>query len=399
MRNILVVFISVLSLITLFSACSKQEDSNPLVTYPAIAETFGNNINLSQLDNYGAQVRPGYIMKDNSGANPITNTKATLGRVLFYDKNLSIDNSVSCASCHQQSFAFGDPAVASKGVQGGITTRHSMRLINTRFATESKFFWDERAASLEQQTTQPIQDHAEMGFSGQNGRPTLNTLLLKLQNLKYYQELFQFVYGDQQVTESRLQECLSQFIRSIQSFDSKFDAGRMLSPNNNDGAPFPNFTQQENQGKQLFIQPPNFNGSNIRISGGAGCAGCHRPPEFDIDPNSRNNGITGTIAGNTNDFGNTRSPSLRDLTNKTGAVNSPMMHHGGSTTLRSVILHYNNIIREPGNNNLDQRLTPGGNGQQLQLTETEINALIAFLQTLSGTNVYTDKKWSNPFIN
>ncbi len=396
MRIIPVVFISVFSFITLFSACSKEKDTGASVTYPAITETFGNNINPDQLDNYSAQVRPGYIMKDNSGANPITNAKATLGRVLFYDKNLSIDNTVACASCHQQSFAFGDPAVASKGVQGGITTRHSMRLINTRFAMESKFFWDERAASLEQQTTQPIRDHAEMGFSGQSGRPAFNTVLLKLQNLKYYQELFQFVYGDQQITETRLQESLSQFIRSIQSFDSKFDAGRMVSPN--EGAPFPNFTPQENQGKQLFLQPPNFNGNGLRITGGAGCAGCHRPPEFDIDPNSRNNGITGTIAGSTKDFSNTRSPSLRDLTNNTGTVNGPMMHQGGFTTLRSVLLHYNNIIRDPENNNLDPRLTPGGNPQQLQLTENEINALVAFLQTLSGNNVYTDKKWSDPFI-
>ncbi|MFN5335079.1 MAG: cytochrome-c peroxidase [Bacteroidota bacterium] len=396
MRIILAVFTSVLSFIILFSACSKEKDSGTLATYPAIKETFGNNINLDQLENYSAQVRPVYIMKDNSGANPITNAKATLGRVLFYDKNLSIDNSVACASCHQQSFAFGDPSVASKGVEGGTTARHSMRLINTRFGNELKFFWNERAASLEQQTTQPIQDHAEMGFSGQNGRPDFSTLLLKLQNLNYYQEFFRFVYGDQQVTEQRLQECLAQFVRSIQSFDSKYDAGRIMSPN--DGAPFPNFSPQENQGKQLFLQPPNFNGNGIRIAGGAGCAGCHQPPEFDINPNTRNNGITSTIAGNTKDFGNTRSPSIRDLTNNTGTVNSPMMHQGGFTTLRSVVLHYNQIIRDPDNNNLDPRLTPGGNPQQLQLTENEITVLVAFLQTLSGNNVYTDKKWSDPFI-
>jgi cytochrome c peroxidase len=377
-------------------ACSKQQEEIAVVTYPAVKETFGANIDLSQLANYAAQSRPAYIMKDNSGANPITNAKATLGRVLFYDKNLSIDNSIACASCHQQQFAFSDPLVASKGVAGGATARHSMRLINTRFGNELRFFWNERAASLEQQTTQPIQDHAEMGFSGQSGRPGLSELLDKLQNINYYKELFQFVYRDQQVTETRLQECLAQFVRSIQSFDSKFDAGRSQAPN--DGAPFQNFTPEENQGKQLFLQPPNFNVAGERIAGGVGCAGCHRPPEFDIDPNSRNNGITATITGNVKDFGNTRSPSLRDLTNNTGTVNSPMMHHGGNATLRSVILHYNNIIIDPENNNLDNRLRPGGVGQQLQLTDPEINALTAFLQTLAGNNVYTDKKWSNPFL-
>jgi len=382
----------VFSLMVIIS-CSKEENKTP---YPSVTETFGANINLDQLANYSAQPRPAYIMKDNSGANPITNAKATLGRVLFYDKNLSIDNTVACASCHQQSFAFGDPIVPSKGVQGGMTGRHSMRLINTRFGTELRFFWDERAPSLELQTTQPIKDHAEMGFSGLNGRPGFSSLISKLQNINYYKELFQFVYGDQIISELRLQECLSQFIRSIQSFDSKFDAGRSLVPN--DGQPFPNFTAQENQGKQLFLAPPQFGPGGIRTGGGAGCAGCHRPPEFDIDPNSRNNGITATIAGGVQDLTNTRSPSLRDLTKSTGIVNSPMMHHGGINSLRNVILHYNSIVRNPGNNNLDPRLTPGGNPQQLQLTDAETNALIAFLQTLSGNNVYTDKKWSDPFL-
>ena len=97
-------------------------------------------------------------------------------------------------------------------------------------------------------------------------------------------------------------------------------------------------------------------------------------------------------------FRSTRSPSLRDLTNHTGNVNTPMMHHGGNATLRSVILHYDKIIIDPENNNLDNKLKPGGFGQQLKLSDAEINALMAFLQTLSGTNVYTDKKWSDPFI-
>ena len=77
---------------------------------------------------------------------------------LFYDKNLSIDNSISCASCHQQAAAFGDLATVSTGVDG-VTGRHSMRLAYARFGNEDRFFWDERAPSLEAQTTQPIQDH------------------------------------------------------------------------------------------------------------------------------------------------------------------------------------------------------------------------------------------------
>ncbi len=377
-----------------FAACSKDNDQGE--SSPHVKEAFGTNINLNELANYAKQARPSYINKDNSGNNPITDEKATLGRVLFYDKSLSIDNTVSCASCHQQKFAFGDPIVPSKGVEGGTTGRHSMRLINTRFGNELRFFWDERAASLELQTTQPIADHAELGFSGLNGRPNLNTLLSKLQNIGYYQELFQFVYGDKLVTEVRLQECLSQFIRSIQSFDSRYDAGRSLVPD--DGTPFSNFTPLENQGKQLFLAPPQFDQGSIRMGGGAGCGSCHRPPEFDIVPNSRNNGITARIGGGDQDLNNTRSPTLRDLTNNAGAVNTPMMHNGGINSLRNIFIHYNTIIIRNGNTNLDPRLSPRGVGQQLRLTEQEINALVAFLQTLSGTNVYADPKWSDPFL-
>jgi len=94
-------------------------------------------------------------------------------------------------------------------VFGGLTDRHSIRLINSRFADETKFFWDERASSLENQVTQPIANHVEMGFSGQSGRGNISTVLTKLQSIGYYNELFNFVYGDLNITEVRLQECLA----------------------------------------------------------------------------------------------------------------------------------------------------------------------------------------------
>ncbi len=378
-------------------SCSKTTNDSSSETYPAIKIAFGSNIDLANLANYASQGKPAYITKDNTGGNTITNTKATLGRVLFYDKNLSIDNTVSCASCHKQQFAFSDTAIASPGVAGAFTARHSMRLINSRFANEVKFFWDERAATLEEQTTQPIQDHAEMGFSGQNGRPGITTLLSKLQGIAYYNELFKFVYGDINVTETRMQECMAQFVRSIQSFDSKYDAGRRLVAN--DGQPFPNFTAAENAGKQIFLTPPVFDANSSKTGGGAGCAGCHAPPEFDIDPNTKNNGIVGRIAaGGGIDVTVTRAPSLRDLVNNNGIQNGPLMHTGNLATLQNAIGHYGVINIAPGNNNLDPRLAPNGIGQKLNYTAQEVNNLIAFLRTLSGAAVYTDKKWSNPFL-
>jgi cytochrome c peroxidase len=270
-----------------------------------------------------------------------------------------------------------------------------MRLINARFAQESKFFWDERALNLEAQTATPIQDHLEMGFSGQNGRADMRDLLKKVGDIPYYKELFVWAYGDANVTESRMQQALAQFIRSIQSFDSKYDVGRAQVAN--DGQAFPNFTAIENQGKTLFLTPPVFNAQGQRTSGGFGCQGCHRAPEFDIDPNTRNNGIIGVISDNTQDLGNTRAPSLRDLVNPSGGLNSPMMHTGAIRGLPAMLGHYNSI-NNVRNQNLDARLKPNNIGQQLNMTQAEINAVVQFLRTLSGNNVYTDKKWSNPFI-
>jgi cytochrome c peroxidase len=232
-----------------------------------------------------------------------------------------------------------------------------------------------------------------MGFSGQAGRVGIAALLTKLQGVDYYNELFKFVYGDITVTEPRLQECLAQFVRSIQSFDAKYDMGRAQV--NNDRQPFPNFTAQENAGKDLFLTPPVFDGNSSRIGGGLGCNGCHNAPEFDIDPNTRNNGVM--MTGYTGvDLGVTRAPSLRDLVNNKGELNSALMHTGKIGDLSTAVTHYGSLITD--NQNLDRRLKPNGvNVQRLNLQPAEIAAVVAFLKTLAGTNVYIDKKWASPF--
>ena len=389
---------TILSLVIVVFIFGCKEDDSPskiittsngstMTNYPVVDSMFAGVIDLNNLANYSKQDLPAYIRKDNTLGNSISDKGATLGRILFYDKELSIDRSLSCGSCHKQVSGFGDTKLQSDGANGGLTGRHSMRLINSRFSTERKFFWDERANSLEEQTTMPIQDHAEMGFSGQNGNPDLNDLLSRLQAIDYYRELFTFVYGDSVVSEIRIQNSLAQFIRSIQSFDSKFDIG--LSQANNLNANFSNYTASENQGKQLFLSPPN--------QSGAGCQGCHRAPEFDIDPNTRNNGIIATIGSPVLDVTNTRAPSLRDVVGQNGNSNGQLMHDGSLTSLAAVIDHYNLITTNPANNNLDNRLRVGGQVQSLNLTQTEKDNLVAFLKTLSGTDVYTNQKWSDPF--
>lgn len=393
MRVIILVLISIIIL-----SCG-SDDNNELVSIPDdeilnLSDII--SIDFANLPNYSNQAIPNYINKDNTTfGNSITNEGATLGRVLFFDKQLSANNTIACASCHKQAFAFGDNVQVSSGING-VTGRHSMRLVNSRFSDEDKFFWDERAATLETQTTMPIQDHIEMGFSGENGDLNFSNLISKLENTEYYPPLFNFAFGSTSISEDKIQDALAQFVRSIQSFDSRFDQGRSVA--NNDGQPFPNFTAQENLGKQLFLQPPTFNNQGIRINGGIGCAGCHQAPEFSIDPNSLNNGIVGTLDNSGLDLIVTRSPSLRDVVKTDGTANGQFMHIGVSSDLNTVLNHYDNINLIALNNNLDPRLSPNGFGQQLNLTQDERDAVIAFIRTLAGNDVYTNEKWSNPFV-
>lgn len=381
----------------LLTSCNKSDDTYQNIEYPNIKATFGTAIDLDNLLNYQVQTVPAYITKDNTTiGNSITDKGATLGRVLFYDKKLSVNNAISCSSCHRQANAFSDTAVASVG-SNGSTARHSMRLINTRFSSEFKFFWDERATSLEMQTSMPIKNHDEMGYSGLNGDQSISDLVSKLSAIGYYKELFKFVYGSEEITETKIQLALAQFVKSIQSFDSKYDVGR--SQVTSDSDPFPNFTFDENDGKNLFMTIPVFDNTGNRISGGIGCGQCHKAPEFDISVNSHNNGIIGTFAGAGIDITITRAPTLRNLFKQNGDLNSPMMHTGQFNTLEQVLGHYGNINVAVGNTNLDQKLNYAGTGQQLHMSPIEINSVISFIKTLSGSAVYTDVRWSNPFPN
>ncbi len=342
-------------------------------------------LDLAALPNYAKQPIPFYITRDNvQDENPISDEGATLGRVLFYDKRLSRNNTVSCASCHQQSHGFSDPSVASTGV-AGTTGRHAMRLSNIRFSEDPLYFWDERIHTLETQTTQPIRDAVEMGFSGTGGDPTVPDLIGKLSATSEYPILFELAFGSSTISEGRIQFAIAQFVRSIQSFDSRYDAGR--SSVSSDSQAFSNFTASENNGKHLFLTPPN--------QGGVGCAACHRPPEFDIDPDSGNNGVIAAIGGGT-DLTNKKAPSLRNLARPDGQLNGPFMHNGAFINIAQVIDHYAAI---PGDNQfLDPRLRrPDGGVQTLNLTAQERLDLEAFLLTLSGNALYTDSKWSNPF--
>ncbi len=168
MTNLTSKFLLLSLCFSLFSACKDDEETfdtagpNPLaaLNLPAAYDNYAN----PDLPMY--MVLPPTGLSDNTPANnPVTNSGATLGRVLFYDVNLSANKSISCANCHQQKFGFSDPLALSKGFNGGNTGRHSMSLANARYYNSGRFFWDERAATLEDQVLGPIQDAVEMGMT------------------------------------------------------------------------------------------------------------------------------------------------------------------------------------------------------------------------------------------
>lgn len=138
----------------------------------------------------------------------------------------------------------------SPGVNGELTNRHGMRFVNARISEEELFFWGLRASSLEEQTTMPIRDKKEMGFSGENGQPSFDSLLSKLESIDHYEWFFNLACATTEITEQRIQFAIADFVRSIQSFDSRFDIGMQMV----DSAhfPFPNYTTTENLGENIF---------------------------------------------------------------------------------------------------------------------------------------------------
>lgn len=365
--------------ICLLSFCKKEKD-------PSFSDSIWSKyLDLPQSPyNYSNQNLPIFysnqfiIKADNTPIeNPITDWGATLGRVLFYDKKLSKNHTISCSSCHRQTFGFSDTAVRSQGFNNGLTKRHSMSLANSKYYFSKSFFWDERANSLEKQVLQPVQDPVEMGME-------LDSVVDRIKKVKYYPALFYKAFGSYKIDTTKISYALSQFVRAIISYRSPYDKGREMVTNPLD--PFPNFNQSQNRGKRIFFKPGTIN-----------CAGCHTTDAF-IGDVARNNGLpatsdrgVGDITGNARDYFTFKTPSLKNI-----AIRPPYMHDGRFGTLQEVIDHYSSGIAD--NSNLDPHFRlPGGGVFQFNLTTQEKADLIAFLTTLTDTELIHDKKFSTPF--
>lgn len=302
----------------------------------------------------------------------VNNDVATLGRVLFYDKKLSKNNSISCASCHKQHKAFADGTALSEGFGGKKTTRNSMSLVNP--IMNNSFFWDSRQHSLKQLTFEPITNHIEMGIED------MQTLVYKLENVDYYANLFENAYGDNNVTPEKIAEAMSQFVASIFTRDSKFDE---VIENSSAG-----LSGLEMHGMALFF------------SDRTNCSGCHSGLNFSApdvpggayqqSEGTANIGLEVEYADNGKGSGKFKIPSLRNI-----ALTGPYMHDGRFNTLREVLEHYNEDVNP--HTHLDSKLKENGTPIKMNLTELDLDALEAFLVTLTSKSITTNPMYGNPF--
>jgi len=228
----------------------------------------------------------------------------------------------------------------------------------------------------------PIQDLVEMGI-------TLDTLVKRVQDQPYYPSLFTKAFGNSTINSDLIAKALSQFVRSIVSYQSKYDQGRKTLPTAPAPPPnavFPNFTALENRGKEIFLSPIG------------GCAPCHGSETFTA-PEAKNNGLDvivtdrgfGKVTSNIADDGLFKVTSLRNV-----ELTAPYMHDGRFTTLEQVVEHYNSGIKNHPNLSPQLKL-PNGQPRLLNISAVDKVALVAFLKTLTDRNVTTDIKYSNPF--
>lgn len=282
--------------------------------------------------------------------NPLTAEKVALGRMLYFDKRLSRDGTISCATCHDPQMAWAEQSSTSTGIDHQVGDRNSPTVINAAYATTQ--FWDGRAASLEEQALGPIENPIEMGHS-------LPALVEQLQQVPEYRQRFQEVFGAA-ISKENLAQAIAAFERTILSGNSPYD--RFVA--GDAGA----LNDAQKRGWEKFQ---------------ASCAQCHKPPLFSnyqfynagvgMDKESPDPGRK-KITGRELDLGKFRVPALRDV-----AKTAPYFHDGSVATLEEAVA----LMAQGGRDNskLSSALKTIRNEQ---LTPQDQQDLVAFLEALSG---------------
>jgi len=311
--------------------------------------------------------------------NQLTVEGIALGRMLFYDKKLSGNNTQSCASCHRQEHAFTDTARFSLGIHNMPGKRQAMSVFNMAWHS-NQFFWDGRANLLRDQALLPIQDELEMD-------ETLDNVVGKLVGEPSYKTAFKKAFGTEEINALKISLALEQFMNSIVSYDSKYDqhlAGTAT------------LTPSEQRGLDLFFA--EFNPGFPALSG-ADCAHCHSGKNFEND-RYLNNALDTDVqftdlgreeaTGEANDRAKFKVTSLRNI-----ALTAPYMHDGRFSTLEEVVDHYNAGMQM--STTIDPALIYPLNNGGLGLTNQDKTDLVAFLKTLSDQTLISNPDYSNPF--
>lgn len=291
-------------------------------------------------------------------SNPLTEAGAQLGKRLFFDKRLSRTNEISCGSCHQQKFAFSDPAAVSTGIEGHKGTRNAPALVN--LAWGESFFWDGRAKTLEDQVGQPIENPVEMDLK-------LAEAVQRIGAEPSYGPAFQAAFGGP-ASEEFLRRALASFVRTLVSGQSPYD--RFL------------------RGDKSALAAAEQHGLALFFGDGGECFHCH-PPNTLTNEGYFNNGSFDEggdagrklLTGRTGDLGKFKVPGLRNV-----AASAPYMHDGSVATLEKVVAQYANGGR--GHVSADPLISP------LKLSERDQADLVAFLRALTDAEFLGDPRFA-----
>ncbi len=340
---VIALFISLL----IYSSCSKDESIYPLNTP------------------YNLVVPKGLPPVVSPPDNALTKEGVALGRKLFYDPILSVNNSQSCASCHNPATAFVDTNQFSKGVNGNFGHRNAMPLFNIGYA--KNYFWDGRASSLEEQALQPIVDKNEMN-------ETLPNVIAKLKADNTYVNLFKKAFGPNGITESNLAKALAQFERILLSGNSKYDKAKRGEVS---------LTAQEQLGEDLYLDQSKGD-----------CAHCHSIGSTFTDFDFKNNGLDAVavdsgrykVTNNIFDLGKMKTPSIRNL-----KYTAPYMHDGRFKDLDEVMFHYNIGFKSP--TNLDVNMAEHFPNR---MSVPEVKGNNAFLNTLNDESFINNPEYAKP---
>ena len=290
--------------------------------------------------------------------NPLTTERIALGKALFHEKALSRDQTISCASCHQQDAGLADPRRVSLGVDGRKGTRNAMPLFN--LAWKSSFLWDGRSPSLRAQALEPFGDHREFDLEPAVAAERLNASA-------EYRAQFEAAFGQTNANPETIGLAIENYLLTELSFDSRFD--RALAGKEK-------LTTEEQRGFELFMT--EYEPRSGRR--GADCFHCHGGPLF-TDNRFHNNGVDYEpldqgryeVTKKPADLGKFISPTLRNIERT-----APYMHDGRFETLEEVIDHYDTFVQNA--KTLDPNLAKR---VRLDLTDADKAALVAFLKTLT----------------